>query len=392
MTRRILITALYVIAAAIMLLSALCIVGITRNAGITNAQTPFREDTEPTVTEKAFLMKQNEPTVIHITGQNEEKLLSWESSDESILTVDSGGRLDAFTTGVAEVTARYSDGSETVYTVTVEEPEDAAKTDIYSTAITANEDILNKNELGDKALYHILVNREQNIVTVYTYDGDGEYTVPVRAMVCSCGLNKGTITGEFETYFTSEWHALFDDVYGKYVTGIDGNFLFHSVPYTELLENDSLESEEYNKLGTDASLGCVRLAVSDAKWIFDNCPVGPYVKIYDSSDKEPLGKPTPMRVADLKIGWDPTDNEEDNPYNGKTPEIKLPENTIVHVGDDYNIYRGVTATDSCGNDITGKVEAIGNVVSTRKGEYKITYRVTDALNRSAEQSVIIWVE
>ena len=124
MTRRILITALYVIAAAIMLLSALCIVGITRNAGITNAQTPFREETEPTVTEKAFLMKQNEPTVIHITGQNEEKLLSWESSDESILTVDSGGRLDAFTTGVAEVTARYSDGSETVYTVTVEEPED----------------------------------------------------------------------------------------------------------------------------------------------------------------------------------------------------------------------------------------------------------------------------
>ncbi|MBU5462143.1 hypothetical protein, partial [Lachnoclostridium sp. MSJ-17] len=96
MTRRILITALYVIAAAIMLLSALCIVGITRNAGITNAQTPFREETEPTVTEKAFLMKQNEPTVIHITGQNEKKLLSWESSDESILTVDSGGRLDAF--------------------------------------------------------------------------------------------------------------------------------------------------------------------------------------------------------------------------------------------------------------------------------------------------------
>ena len=99
-----------------------------------------------------------------------------------------------------------------------------------------------------------------------------------------------------------------------------------------------------------------------------------------------------MRVADLKIGWDPTDNEKDNPYNGKTPEIKLPESTSVHLGDDYNIYRGVTATDSCGNDITDKIEAIGNVISSRRGEYKITYRVTDALNRSAEQSLIIWVE
>ena len=39
-----------------------------------------------------------------------------------------------------------------------------------------------------------------------------------------------------------------------------------------------------------------------------------------------------------------------------------------------------------------KIEAIGNVISSRRGEYKITYRVTDALNRSAEQSLIIWVE
>ena len=339
MTKRIMIIVLYVIAAAIMLLSGLCLIGLTQSLHISKPE-PVFTTTEPTVTEEAFIMKQNEPTVIHIKKENEDKLLSWESSDESIVEVDSGGRLDAYTTGVAEITARYKDGSE----------------------------------------------------TVYTYDDDGEYTVPVRAMVCSCGLDKGTITGEFETYFKTEWHALFDDVYGKYVTGIDGNFLFHSVPYTELLKNDSLESDEYNKLGTDASLGCVRLAVSDAKWIYDNCPVGTYVKIYDSDETEPLGKPVPMRVADLKIGWDPTDNEKDNPYNGKTPEIKLPESTSVHLGDDYNIYRGVTATDSCGNDITDKIEAIGNVISSRRGEYKITYRVTDALNRSAEQSLIIWVE
>jgi hypothetical protein len=35
--------------------------------------------------------------------------------------------------------------------------------------------------------YIIKVNRLANCVTVYTYDLYGEYTVPVRAMVCSCG-------------------------------------------------------------------------------------------------------------------------------------------------------------------------------------------------------------
>ena len=392
MTRRILITALYIISAAIILLSGLCLMGLTQSLHISNPKPAVTAATEPQITEEAFVMKQNKPAVIHIRKENEDKLISWESSDESLVEVDSGGRVDAYKTGTAEITARYSDGSETVYTVAVEPPEETPEYDSYSTAITANEDIVAKNELGNQDLYHIFVNREQNIVTVYTYGDDGEYTVPVRAMVCSCGLDKGTITGEFETYFKTEWHALFDDVYGKYVTGIDGNFLFHSVPYTELLKNDSLESDEYNKLGTDASLGCVRLAVSDAKWIFDNCPVGTYVRIYDSDEKEPLGKPVPMRVADLKIGWDPTDKEEDNPYNNQKPVIKLPESTEIHRGDDFNIYSGVTATDSCGNDITGKIEAVGNVVSTRKGEYKITYRVTDALHRSAERSVIIWVE
>ena len=393
MTRRLLISALYVIAAAIILLSGMCIYGLTQAIQQpTRSPLPTAAAAEPKITEEAFIMKLGEPSIIHIPKDKEDKLLSWESGDESVIEVDSGGRLDARQTGATEITAYYRDGGKTVYSVTVEDSDKTAEEDIYSTAITANSYIVKQNEGGGKDMYHICVNRKQNIVTVYTYDSNGDYTVPVRAMVCSCGLDEGTITGEFETYFKSEWHALFDDVYGKYVTGIDGNFLFHSVPYTELLKNDSLESDEYNKLGVDASLGCVRLAVSDAKWIFDNCPVGTYVNIYDSDKEEPLGKPVPMRVTDMKIGWDPTDNDADNPYNDKTPTISLPENTSVRLGEDFDISRGVTAADTCGNDITDKVEILGNVVTSRKGEYKITYRVTDALHRKNEQSVIFWVE
>lgn len=35
--------------------------------------------------------------------------------------------------------------------------------------------------------YKIMVNRAANCVTVYGKDAAGEYTVPVRAFVCSCG-------------------------------------------------------------------------------------------------------------------------------------------------------------------------------------------------------------
>ena len=44
----------------------------------------------------------------------------------------------------------------------------------------------------DKFPYYIKVNRLMNTVTVYAKDEAGAYTVPVKAMVCSCGLNDGT--------------------------------------------------------------------------------------------------------------------------------------------------------------------------------------------------------
>ena len=40
-------------------------------------------------------------------------------------------------------------------------------------------------------------------------------------------------------------------------------------------------------------------------------------------------------------------------------------------------------------DITEKLEITGNVVSSRPGKYKVTYSVTDALNRS--NKIDIWV-
>lgn len=47
---------------------------------------------------------------------------------------------------------------------------------------------------NDDAPYLIRVNRQQNIVTVYSKDANGDYTVPYKAMACSVGLDGKTPT------------------------------------------------------------------------------------------------------------------------------------------------------------------------------------------------------
>ncbi len=164
--------------------------------------------------------------------------------------------------------------------------------------------------------YLIKVNRKQNIVTIYKNDGAGNFDEPVKAMVCSVGLNGKTPTGRFKTSDKYTWHILNGGVYGQYATRITGHILFHSVPYAER-SKDSLKYVAYNKLGSAASAGCIRLSVIDAKWIYDHCPKGTTVEIYDSSEEEPLGKPDPIRIdtSDKRRGWDPTDPDPKNPWN-----------------------------------------------------------------------------
>lgn len=166
--------------------------------------------------------------------------------------------------------------------------------------------------------YLIAVNRAASTVTVYTLDEEGRYTVPYMAMVCSGGSN--TPLGFFATPVDYPWRPLYGNVYGQYSTRIWESILFHSVPYYTQ-HKDDLEYDEYNKLGTLASLGCIRLAVVDVKWIYDNCDLGTRVIIYDDeNDPGPMGKPGTIYTdpADETLrGWDPTDPDPENPWDDK---------------------------------------------------------------------------
>ncbi len=176
--------------------------------------------------------------------------------------------------------------------------------------------------------YLVAVNRAGNCVTVYIADEEGNYTQPYRAMVCSTG-ETGTPLGVWKLPTQEEslrsgvrdlWHLMDGNVYGQYTTRITWNdgILFHSVPYYTNGDNNSLESEEYNKLGSYASLGCIRMAVVDAKWIMENCPFGTTVVIYDDADNPgPLGKPEGIQIDltdETTRGWDPTDPDPANPW------------------------------------------------------------------------------
>lgn len=164
--------------------------------------------------------------------------------------------------------------------------------------------------------YYIRVNRKQNCVTIYTQDERGEYTVPYEAMICSTGLYNATPRGTYHISTKYLWRDLYGGVYGQYATRIHGGILFHSVPYYKKSKS-SLCTDKYNKLGQQASMGCVRLTVEDAKWIAENCPAGTTVEIYDDEDPGPLGKPEAVKIdTDSPIkGWDPTDPDIENPWN-----------------------------------------------------------------------------
>ncbi len=163
--------------------------------------------------------------------------------------------------------------------------------------------------------YVIKVNLAMNCVTVYIEE-NGQLK-PYKAMACSSGRDEhDTPEGEFKTYEYYDWRLMVDNTYGRYAVRFNGQIMFHSVPYLTRNKN-SLEWDQYNMLGERASLGCIRLCVGDAKWIYDNCKKGTKVIVYsDKSSPGPLGKPKVDKIPEKSPNrdWDPTDLTPENPW------------------------------------------------------------------------------
>ena len=244
--------------------------------------------------------------------------------------------------------------------------------------------------------YLIMVNRAMCCVTIYEKDETGQFTVPVKAFACSVGREgHSTPTGTYNTSDLFRWAVMADSTHAQYVYRFKGPYLFHSVPYFSSAK-DTLETEEYNKLGSPASLGCVRLCVADAIWIYQNCPANTTVIIYDDeSTPGPLGKPESIKIPldSPYSGWDPTDPDEANPWHNFSAAIKAKNDniTIVKGASVDTILSQFKATDTCGNDISSKMTIEGNYNLNITGKYTVTIKVTDAIGSSATTTATISV-
>lgn len=207
-----------------------------------------------------------------------------------------------------------------------------------------------KAKTTSTAQYYIKINYTSNVVTIYTKDAEGNYTVPVKALVCSTGVATPT-SGVYKMSNKYRWHLLNGGVYGQYCTRITGHILFHSVPYSSN-SPDSLKYTAYDKLGTKASAGCIRLTVQDAMWIYNNCSSGTYVEFYGASDPGPLGKPSARKISSNVEcrNWDPTDPDPKNPWNGYVEPVKTENIQEVEKTEDTHTTKEEKTTSNTQNE------------------------------------------
>ena len=258
---------------------------------------------------------------------------------------------------------------------------------------TASTGIAKKSKSVPK--YKIKINKQCSTVTIYKYS-KGKYR-PKKAMICSPG--GATPIGTFSLGSKMRWHTLMGPSYGQYCSRITGKILFHSVWYYSC-GNAAQSYTQYNRLGTWASHGCVRLTVADAKYIYDKIPQGTPIIIYNSKKPGPLGKPKSIKVNGY-CGWDPTDPDKNNPYHKKKPVIRgVKKKKTVKFGKKFKPMKGVTATNSTDCDATKQVKVsvyyyshfvnryvwVNKVNTKLPGKYRIEYSITDEIGHSAKKT------
>lgn len=170
--------------------------------------------------------------------------------------------------------------------------------------------------------YYMEIDAGNQVVRVYEEDEQGYYSRLTRRMVCSTGKNS-LKTGLYRMHSTRQsWiTTILDGVMCQYGTRFREHFWFHSLPY-QGYHRDRMDMAAYAQLGTNASHGCIRLLVADAKWIHDNVPAQtPIIYCKNDRDETEYGAVSWPAAQD---GWDPTDPHPDNPYYDPSYTSELP--------------------------------------------------------------------
>ena len=130
----------------------------------------------------------------------------------------------------------------------------------YENTLNSVESISNTNN-------YILVDLSQQ--RVYIFYGTNHNWKLINTFSCGSGrAETPTITGHFLVGVKGLYFRSGTSVYCKYFSQISGNYLFHSILY------DKSGNVLDGNLGAVESHGCIRLALENAKYIYDSIPIG----------------------------------------------------------------------------------------------------------------------
>lgn len=127
---------------------------------------------------------------------------------------------------------------------------------------------------GNNVAYTVVgieVNQAAQLVSIIGESPTG-VREPVKYMLCSTGLASSTPNGTYTVKpLGTQWYYFPKfNCYVMYCSQLEGDICFHSLTFNTK-SVDSLSQSAYNNIGKNASHGCIRLFVEDAKFIHQNC-------------------------------------------------------------------------------------------------------------------------
>ena len=148
--------------------------------------------------------------------------------------------------------------------------------------------------------YRIDIDLTNQICTVYGIYSDKSAKALMSEFISSAKKGHTTPTGNFKIqgasggrkakYRTCKLSS--GKTYAEFACRFHGAKMMHGVPWKARNTKGYVYKGEFNKLGTPASSGCVRMPYKLAKYIYTNCPVGTPVRVFKGTKgKYPAGKP-----------------------------------------------------------------------------------------------------
>ena len=153
-------------------------------------------------------------------------------------------------------------------------------TDIAAFPVSVQESSMEKKAQSYQSATNYLILTDLEAQKVGVFQKSGEKWVYVKSYFCSSG-KQGYETPQGEFKVQSKGSCFFNRSLGEgaqWWTSFLGDYLFHTFPM------DAQKNVTDTRLGQPLSHGCVRLRIEDAKWIYDNVPIGSKVVVYSGGE------------------------------------------------------------------------------------------------------------